>query len=134
MATGIKGDARNQDHVDAGIVGERFADWFHDAKGPCLKVVSPCIATEFHAGSIQDLWQKNSLTFGYEIIDKLMGAHLIGQGVIGHDDRGFCQMGAQTLQDRKRHFCQLYWRELPLPLADQLSEFGLTHGQPMSLA
>jgi len=42
------------------------------------------IATEFHVGGIQDLWQKNGLTFGYEIIDKVVSTNLVRQGIVSH--------------------------------------------------
>ena len=96
MACGIESDTRDKSNIDETIVGERFADGFHDAKGPYLKVVRTCIVTEFHAGSIQDLWQKDGLTFGYEIIDKLMGTDLIWQGIVGHDGLSLGEAVLQT--------------------------------------
>jgi len=84
MARVIKGDAWDQDHVNAGIVGKGLAHGLHNTKGSFLKVVRTRIATEFHVGGIQDLWQKNSLAFGYEIIDKVVSTNLVRQGIVSH--------------------------------------------------
>ena len=54
------------------------------------------VKAELHRGGIENFGQKDSLAFFDEVVEKLMGIDLVGQGVIGHDDTGIDKMGTQT--------------------------------------
>ena len=106
MAESIEGDTRDEGNVDGRCLGGRRkeeggrrilrARRFHDAEGAWGEVVRAGVKAEFHRGGIKDFGQKDSLAFCDEVVEKLMGIDLVGQGVIGHDDTGIDKMGTQT--------------------------------------
>lgn len=111
MALGIESHARNEDDINLLKICKRFTDGFHDMKGTLAEILRSCVTAQFHRLIIKNLRQQYDLTFSHQIVDELMSAYLIGQGIIGKDDVDIAEPFPQPYNNRKRPFTELLLSE-----------------------
>ena len=102
MTLCIEGDTWDDSNIYLGIVGERLADGFHNVERPLAEVSATSITAQFHRGLIKHFRQENGLAFSHQIVEKLMGADLVRQGIISEDGLHTGQPLTQTVNDGLR--------------------------------
>ena len=68
-------------------------------KGTLTEVMATRIAAQFHRLVIKDLRQQDGLALCHQFVNKLVGIHLIWQGIVGHDGLGLSQERTQTVKN-----------------------------------
>ena len=82
MSLGIEGHARDDSHVNLGIISKQFSHWFHNAKGTCPQVLSPSIAAQLHLGIADNTGQQDGLALHGQLVQQRLRLHLVGQCTI----------------------------------------------------
>ena len=127
MSRSIEGHTRHQNRVThKTTLGHTCR--LHDMEGTFLQIVSTLIGIPHHRFVVDDFREKHRLTISHKVINQLVRAYLIRQGIIGTDDIRLRKPDLQAGYNRKRQLFQLLWRELSLDLSYLQSQVVLTHG------
>ena len=131
MTTRVKCHAWHKNKINMRIVGKRLTIRLQQMQHAFFQIPSTIVSTQFHCLSIYHLWQQYSLTCYYQVVNQIVGIHLVRQGIIGHNSLCILYPIFQTGNNGKRQFFQLLPGELSLDLAHLLPQLLLTH-EPLS--
>ena len=84
------------------------------------EILETGITTQFHVLSIDDTGQNDGFPRSKEIVEELVGADFVGEGIVSQNGTGLGKARLQTVDDRLRQLDELPGAVLPFPQADLL--------------